>query len=441
MHHKQEKTYMMTKYILTLIAAATALTSSLGQEGSNIFDQYFCDQTLRIDYTLAGTAEQQAIYLDHISEIQHWAGRRVNMDKLLLKGNGQVTVRDIATGKVIYTNAFSTLFSEWLSERAALEDAGRSFEHTVLVPRMKEKATIEVNINDNHGKSIAYIKHTIDPSDILIEKLGQKSITPHRYLWKGGDSQKAIDIAIVAEGYTQEEEELYYHDAQTATDALLAHEPFKSMKERLNIVAAFSVSEESGVSIPRLNEWKRTALGSHFSTFYSDRYLTTLNVKKVHNALAGIDYEHIIILANTDEYGGGGIFNSYTLTTAHHPMFRPVVVHEFGHSFGGLADEYYYTTEADTTVYTLNIEPWEPNITTLVNFDSKWRQMLDKNASIPTRDNDAQKVEIGVIEGAGYSGKGIYRPSYNCRMRTNEHETFCPVCIEALKKMILFYTE
>lgn len=427
----------MIRHIATLAMATTAMTCCMAQDA---FDKYFNDQTLRIDYTLAGNAERQNIYVDHMSSLPRWAGRRVNMDKLHLKGDGQVTVRETGTGKVIYTTAFSTLFSEWLSEGDA-EVMSRSFEHSILLPMVKEKAKVEININNNRGKSIAHLEHTIDPQDILIEKKGMSKITPHKYMWKGGDAKETIDVAIMAEGYTQAEEETFYTDAQTATNALLAHEPFKSMRERFNIVAVFCVSEDSGVSVPRLGQWKNTAVGSNFSTFYTDRYLTSLNVKKIHNLLAGIDYEHIIILANTDEYGGGGIFNSYTLTTAHHPSFRPVVVHEFGHSFGGLGDEYYYTTEVDSTRYPMSVEPWEPNITTLVDFDSKWKYMLKEGAEIPTKADDAKRVSIGVIEGAGYSGKGIYRPADNCRMRTNENESFCPVCIEALKRLILYYTE
>ena len=226
-----------------------------------------------------------------------------------------------------------------------------------------------------------------------------------------------------------------------ACDALFSHEPFKSLKERFNVVAVASPSLDSGVSVPRLGEWKQTAFGSHFSTFYSDRYLTTLNVKSIHDALAGIDYEHIIILANTDEYGGGGIYNSYTLTTAHHPMFRPVVVHEFGHSFGGLGDEYFYDDDVMTDTYPLDIEPWEQNITTQVDFDSKWKDMLQKGTPNPTPVDQKGKYAVGVYEGGGYSAKGIYRPAFNCRMRTNENPEFCPVCQRALSRLILFYTE
>ena len=137
------------------------------------------------------------------------------------------------------------------------------------------------------------------------------------------------------------------------------------------------------MSIPSEGDWKDTALGASFSTFYSDRYLTTLHLNKLHDVLSALPYEHIIILANTDNYGGGGIYNSYTLTTAHHPLFRPVVVHEFGHSFAGLADEYYYDDQYVDQYYP-QVEPWEQNITTLRDFSSKWPDMLPPGAAVPS---------------------------------------------------------
>ena len=150
-------------------------------------------------------------------------------------------------------------------------------------------------------------------------------------------------------------------------------------------------------------------------------------------------YEHIIILANTDVYGGGGIYNSYTLTTAHHPMFKPVVVHEFGHSFGGLADEYFYEDDVMTDTYPLDVEPWEQNISTQVNFASKWKDMLPLGTPIPTPIAERKKYPVGVYEGGGYSAKGIYRPAYDCRMKTNGYPEFCPVCQRAIRRMIEFY--
>jgi hypothetical protein len=165
-------------------------------------------------------------------------------------------------------------------------------------------------------------------------------------------------------------------------------------------------------------------------------------VKAIHDALAGIPYEHIIVLANTEKYGGGGIFNTFTLTAAHHPEFRSVIVHEFGHSFGGLADEYFYNDSNDSNrLYSQQTEPWEQNITTQVDFASKWKDMLPKNTPVPTPVNLKDKYPTGIYEGGGYLAKGIYRPSFNCRMKTNEYPSFCPVCQRSLEKIIRFYTE
>ena len=264
-----------------------------------------------------------------------------------------------------------------------------------------------------------------------------KSDIEEAILWR---QQKISDRdGLLAEGYTEKEMDVFYQDAQRTCESLFSYEPFRSMKSKFNIVAVASPSTDSGVSVPRENLWKETAVHSHFDTFYSDRYLTTSRVKSIHNALAGIPYEHIIILANTDVYGGGGIYNSYTLTTAHHPMFKPVVVHEFGHSFGGLADEYFYDNDVMTDTYPLDVEPWEQNISTRVNFASKWKDMLPSGAPIPTPIAEKKKYPVGVYEGGGYSAKGIYRPAYDCRMKTNEYPEFCPVCQRAIRRMIEFY--
>ncbi|MDY2642647.1 MAG: IgA Peptidase M64 [Mediterranea sp.] len=403
------------------------------------FTAFFEEKSLRMDYLFTGDATTQEISLDKLSSWEGWAGRKHRLGELPLEGNGQVEVSDEATGQIIYRTSFSSLFSEWLSTDEA-QTTRRSFEATFLVPYPKQPVKVKVSLLNARHEVMSAMTHRVDPKDILIHAMGQR-ITPHKYLLKSGNPDRCVDVAICAEGYTADEMELFYKDAQVACDALFDHEPFKSMKSRFNVVAVASPSLDSGVSVPRLGEWKQTAFGSHFSTFYSDRYLTTLQVKSIHDALAGIDYEHIIILANTDEYGGGGIYNSYTLTTAHHPMFRPVVVHEFGHSFGGLADEYFYDNDVMTDTYPLDIEPWEQNITTQVNFDSKWKDMLPKGTPNPTPINQKEKYPVGVFEGGGYSAKGIYRPAYNCRMRTNENPEFCPVCQRALRRLIEFYTE
>ena len=405
------------------------------------FDEYFEDKTLRIDYIFTGDTHKQEVYLDELSSLPQWAGRKHHLADLPLAGNGEITMKDKASGEVIYRTSFSSLFQEWVSEEEA-ERVKKGFENSFLVPYPKKESIVTVALKAGPHKVNASLTHEINPDDILIHQRGTKQVTPHRYLLQSGNTADCIDVAILAEGYTEKEMEQFYQDAQTACDALFDHEPFKKLKDKFNVVAVASPSADSGVSIPGQGEWKSTAVGSHFNTFYSDRYLTTSRVKSIHNWLAGIPYEHIIILANTDTYGGGGIYNSYTLTTAHHPDFQPVVVHEFGHSFGGLADEYAYT-EAPSPQYPYEIEPWEQNITTLVDFDSKWKDMLPENTAIPTppatKANELY-TQIGVYEGAGYTKKRIYRPTTECRMKINEAPAFCPVCQRALERLILFYT-
>lgn len=411
--------------------------TSIGSYAQNFAD-YFQNKTLRVDYIFTGDATQQAIYLDELSQLPTWAGRQHHLSELPLEGNGQIIMKDLASKQCIYKTSFSSLFQEWLSTDEAKETA-KGFENTFLLPYPKQPVEIEVTLYSPRKKTMATYKHIVRPNDILIHKRGVSHVTPHRYMLQSGNEKDCIDVAILAEGYTEKEMDIFYQDAQHTCESLFSYEPFRSMKGKFNIVAVASPSTDSGVSVPRENLWKETTVHSHFDTFYSDRYLTTSRVKSIHNALAGIPYEHIIILANTDVYGGGGIYNSYTLTTAHHPMFKPMVVHEFGHSFGGLADEYFYEDDVMTDTYPLDIEPWEQNISTQVNFASKWKDILPSGTPIPTPIAERKEYPVGVYEGGGYSAKGIYRPAYDCRMKTNSYPEFCPVCQRAIRRMIKFY--
>ena len=391
------------------------------------FNTYFVDKTLRIDYSFSGNVTEQHIAVDELKQSPRWYGKRKRLAELPMEGNGQITVKDHKTGDTIYRNSFSTLFQEWLSYPEA-GTTSKAFENVFLVPMPKDTVDITVDLRNNRREVVASLTHQVVPSDILIRHIGERNVTPYETLLQAKDTTKCIHIAFLAEGYQQHEMPTFINDAKIAIEALFAHEPFKSMKERFNIVAVKAPSIDSGTSEPGNGIWKHTALSSHFDTFYSDRYLTTLNLKDLHNLLAGTPYEHIIVLVNTDKYGGGGILNSYNLSMTHHPKYRPVVVHEFGHSFAGLADEYAYETE-DIPMYPHDIEPWEKNITTKVYFHGKWEDMIGKDS------------KAGLYEGAGYSLKGVYRAYPDCRMRTNENPEFCDVCKRILQNVIDFYTK
>ncbi|EFI71595.1 MULTISPECIES: M64 family metallopeptidase [Segatella] len=413
----------MRKVILFILFALTGTTI----EAQN-FNEFFTDNTLRIDYTFAGNKQEQHIAVDQLNAIPKWYGKRQHLSELPVEGNGQITVRTHSTGKVIYRNSFSTLFQEWLSYDES-KSISRSFENVFLVPMPKDTVEVTLELRDNRRQVMASLTHQVVPTDILIRHIGEKDVTPYITLQQAADTNRCIHLAFIAEGYTKDEMATFIKDADTAVEAMFEHEPFKSMRDRFNIIAVEAPSAESGTSEPAKGIWKNTALHSHFDTFYSDRYLTTLHLKDLHNWLAGTPYEHIIVLVNSSKYGGGGILNSYNLTSTHHLYYKPVVVHEFGHSFCGLADEYAYEQE-DIPMYPHDIEPWEPNITTKVDFAKKWQDMLHQ-----------KDKAIGLYEGAGYSLKGVYRAYPDCRMRTNQNPEFCKVCQRALIRLINFYTK
>ena len=407
-----------------LFIISALLLSSFSAQAQN-FDDYFEDKTLRLDYTFAGDATRQQIFVDELVSLPRWYGRKQHLAELPLKGNGQITVRSLADGMVIYRHSFSSLFQEWVSTAEA-KQTQKSFENVFLVPFPKSPVEIKVELFDYHDQVISRLTHKVDPKDILIRKAGERQITPHVTLQQAADTARCIRVAFVAEGYQQQEMDVFLNDCRIAMESLFEHEPFKQNQLKFNMVAVMPPSVESGTSEPNKGIWKNTPLGSHFDTFYSERYLTTLHLKKLHDVLAGIPYEHIIVLVNTDRYGGGGIYNSYNLTYAHGKHFRPVVVHEFGHSFGGLGDEYPYGD--DDPMYFADTEPWEPNLTTKHDFNGKWENLIkDKKASF--------------IEGGGYLSKGVWRGYENCRMRTNEEPEFCLVCQQALQRLIDFYTK
>lgn len=440
---------MVSVWCVAMIASAQA------------FENDFQDSTLRLDYVLAGNAKQQHIYYCKASKSARWAGRKARLAEIPLRGNGQIMISDHETGRLLYVHTFSTLFQEWQAEEEATR-VDRAFQTSFNVPMPKRPVDVKVTLTDFHAQIKGLLQHTIDPADILIRRIDEPQ-EAFRYVWTGKtlpngqpDITSCIDLAIIAEGYSHDEMEKFYTDSRRVVDALFAHEPFTSMKSRFNVVAVATESPKSGPSIPHVGVWRQTPAGVHYDTFYSNRYLMTSEMHRIYDLLSGIPFEHIIVLVNSSTYGGGGIYNQLTVTTSDHPTFRPVLVHEFGHAYGGLGDEYFYD-DGYESMYPADTEPWEPNLTTLVDFQSKWADMVPKGTPIPTpRPKPSEKKrgkkltereqlniltqQVGVFEGGGYQSKGVFRPAQECRMKVNEVENFCPVCSRALVRITDFYT-
>ncbi len=458
-----------------------ALVCMAGLNAQN-FDDYFDGRTLRLDYIMAGDHNHQEIYFQQAYVTPQWAGRRAHLNEVLLRGNGQITVRKHGSQEILFTHTFSTQFQEWLATEEATQ-VKKAFEASYNVPMPRERVDVTVTLTDFHSHIVASLSHTIDPSDILIRPIGDNGI-PHHYVWKGktpNQSKKesdqqgkrnvqptakpldwlpdiayCIDLAIVAEGYTPAQMGKFYTDCQRVVDALFAHEPFNSLKERFNVVAVASPSLDGGPSVPHLHRWSRTPARTHYDTFYSDRYLMSQEMHRIYDLLSGVPFEHIIVLVNSDTYGGGGIYNQVNVVTSDHPTFSQVLVHEFGHGYAGLGDEYFYD-DGYESMYPADTEPWEPNLTTLVDFQSKWADLVPKGTPVPTppaqipnyrnirnekerRQLNEATQRVGVFEGGGYQSKGVYRPAQECRMKVNEVEDFCPVCSRAIRRITDFYT-
>ena len=413
---------------------------SIGLTLAQAFAPSFADSTLRLDYIFSGDNRTQHIAVDQLSKTAGWYGRRHHLAELPLEGNGQLTMVDQASGDTLYRHSFSTLFQEWQQTEEA-RHVTKSFENTFVVPLPKRPVDVVVQLTDNHRRVQSMLRHSVDPQDILIRDRSSETSTPWRYIRRGGDSKDCIDVAFVAEGFGDDQMEDFLAMCDSSVAALSEHEPFRSMIDRFNFIAVMPVSRQNGVSIPHQGLWVDTPLASSFDTFYSDRYLTTLHIKRLYDLMTNIPFEHFIILANTTEYGGGGIYNSYNMASAKCPRSKlEVIVHEFGHSFGGLGDEYDYGNDPEP-MYPADTEPWEPNLTTLVDFDSKWKDMLSSGTAIPTVPDGKQlTTKVGVYEGGGYQQRGVYRPTQLCRMKVNEVHEFCPVCQRALRRIIDFYT-
>ena len=424
-----------------LLAAFLFLASHSLQAAVVDFDTHFSDSTLRIDYIFSGTNRTQHIALDQLSKSAGWFGRRHNLQRLALEGNGQLTMVDPQTGDTLYRHSFSTLFQEW-QETEEARHVEKAFENTFIVPMPRRAVDMVVQLVDTHRRVSSSLRHRIDPADILIRDRSGEEQTPWHYIRKNGDSQEKIDVAFIAEGFAADQMDYFLALCDSSIAALAAHEPFRSLIDRFNFIAVTPVSHDNGVTIPHKGLWYDTALASSFDTFYSNRYLTTLHIKKLYDVMTGIPFEHFIILANTPEYGGGGIFNFYNLASARTKHYKlEVIVHEFGHSFAGLADEYAYGDDPETH-YPADTEPWEPNITTLHDFNSKWADMMQQGTPVPTSpDGRDVTTKVGVYEGAGYQTKGVYRPVQECRMKVNNVPEFCPVCQRAITDIIKFYTE
>jgi len=397
------------------------------------FDQFFDAGVMRIDLVFSGTAEETSYALSGIKREQFYSGSKTGLLDPFDYGDHKFVVKDKTSGEEIFSHTYCTLFREWQTTGEA-QHVRRAYPHVLRFPWPKAPVVVEIHDRNSTGAFKKSWSGAFDPASIFSDPGNQYQFKTVDLEINGAPEEK-VDILFLAEGYKAEEMDKFVDDARRSAGYIFSEEPFLSKRKSFNVRAVLSAGPDSGTDIPGEGVWKNTVMNSSFYTFGIERYMTTMDYKAVCDVAACAPYDQIYILVNTDKYGGGGIYNHYSISAADNLQSRAVVIHEFGHAFGGLADEYFNSSVAYNDFFPLEVEPWNPNLTTLVDFDSKWKPMISEETPVPTPATEAFGDVVGVYEGGGYVAKGVFRPMIDCRMHTND-AGFCPVCSAALKKMI-----
>ncbi len=473
----------------------------LGSQDIIPFDDFFIDKTMRIDFFHAGDAKEEWVTVDRIYEQGLWAGSKRHLIDRFDNGRYYLKIYDALSGKVIYSRGFDSYFGEYKTTDSALKGIKRSYHETALIPYPKNKIRFTLEIRDRQNILHLLHRQEIDPMGIgIIRESPDKKTKVYEILKNGNPTQK-VDLAFVAEGYRKEDEGLFRSDLERFAAVFFNQEPYRKYKQRFNVYGVFRPSEESGCDEPRRGVFKNTALEASFNALGSERYLLTEDNKSLRDIAAAAPYDALIIMVNHERYGGGGIYNLYCVFTAHNVWSNYLLLHEFGHSFAGLADEYYTSSVAYNEFYARGVEPTEPNITALIDPKNlKWKEFLSQGIDIPTpwekegydrmdlayqkkrRETNVlitklkragaaesevgkwekkleqlsldhnKKVEgyfaasrfkdkVGAFEGAGYSSQGLYRPMLDCLMFTRGEKPYCKVCERAVIQMIKHHGE
>lgn len=397
--------------LLTVLLLAVAVTGANGQPTD--FERWFTGGTLRLDCLREGSAQGDTVWVEHwIDRRAPWHGSQTQLIDPFDNGDYRVVMRDVATGRELYSRGYSNLFREYKDTPEGKTVKAR-FEETLLLPMPKGKVLIALQKRDSGTMKLQ------DQTVVEFQGLkgGEKGV-------KGSERKLStrFDVAFVMQGFEEVTDEEYQRVCDRMTGVLFGKEPFASHRDDFNL---YFVKGDAGVE---------------YNTFGADRYAMTFKVWQLHDVLGTTPCDHIVIVLNNKKYGGGAIYNFYSVSSLH-SMAESVLPHELGHGIGDLADEYVDEDLSYADLHRTAYEPLEPNITNLVDFQSKWKRLLPEGTPVPTPDRNVPRTEngpLGVYEGAGYSSKGVYRPAMHCMMR--DYAPFCPVCKRRLEEVIQLYT-
>jgi len=489
---------MKIRILLALIAGWPLLASA---QGTIDFSAYFVDQTMRVDVFHTGDAKEEMFAIDRIIQEGPWAGNPHRLIAPFEFGRYLLRVSDLASGELIYSKGFDSYFGEYKTTEPGVKGVKKTFSESLLIPFPKNKVRLEVLLRDRENQPQPIFSREVDPADMFIVREKPASDVKMDELVKNGPFATKVDLVILAEGYTEGQWEKFRKDLDHFCATILNQEPYKTYQDRFNITGVFKPSAESGCDEPSYGSFKNTVLGAQFDSFGSERYLLTDDNRAMRDLAAHVPYDAIMIMVNHPRYGGGGIYNLYCTFTSDDQWRDYLIMHEFGHSFSGLADEYYTSAVAYNEFYPPGVEPLEANITALLDAKNiKWKELMTKKTAVPTpwekaafeamdmayqkkrqetneliaarkRANAAKEEidalqaksdemsrlnglevnaffkksrfqgKVGAFEGAGYAAKGLYRPMLDCLMFSRGLRPLCKVCERAVIDTIRYYSE
>ncbi len=475
----------MRTLLRTLVTIATITGIRAVPAGAqDTFDARFLEKTMRVDYFHTGGPSTEIVSLDRVVSDGPWAGSRTQLIDDTDLGAYRFEVRD-PEGTLLYSRGFASIYGEWATTAEA-QETYRTFHESVRFPWPKAAVRVALQKRDPQNRFIEFAALDVDPAD---RQVNPADASPPGTVWtvfESGPPQEKVDLVLVGEGYTPAELPRFHEDVTRLVERLFSYEPFKSRRGDFNVRAIDLPAAESGVSRPHGGKYRRNPLATQYSIFDSERYVLTYDNRTLRDVLSAAPYEFVAILVNEKQYGGGGIFNLQATAAVGSEFADYLFIHEFGHHFAGLGDEYYTSPVAYETGGAEHVEPWEANITALHDPTRlKWRELVIPGTPIPTswdkeryeahaRAIQARRAElierqapeaefdalfreqreietamlsqmehsgaVGAFEGASYEVRGLYRPEIDCIMFSRNMLTFCEVCRRALERIIDLYS-
>ncbi|HNS46482.1 MAG TPA: M64 family metallopeptidase [Bacteroidales bacterium] len=461
--------------------AAKSPAPAVVDKGDMPFDTYFLDKTMRVDYFHSGTSAEEQFAADRILSDGPWPGSKTILIDRLQHGPYLFEVIGKASGILLYSRGFASIFGEWQTTPEA--SLWGTFHESVRFPWPKEAVTLIVHKRDAANAFREVWRMDIDPRSRQVNPADIVHSYKTNVIADNGPATEKLDIVILGDGYTKDEMEKFNGDAQRLSDVLLSVEPFHARSADINIRTVETPAQEPGVTRPHPGVFRRTPLSAQYGAFDSERYALCFDNRTIRDVASAVAYDFMVILMNERTYGGGGIYGLYTTVSADNNYAGYIMVHEMGHHLAALADEY-YTSSVAYEAPNITTEPWEPNITALLDKDNlKWKELVDQETPLPTpwnkepfdrygyqvqKERDSLRTakvpedvmedlfhrqrrqedeffaqeryrdRVGAFEGAGYTAKGLYRSQLDCIMFTR-HMVFCKVCQKSIGEVMDMY--